>query len=316
MSGPGLVGITGVTGFIGSHLLKLAAAGGAPVRALRRATSHPGPVEGLPAEWVVGDMRRADTWDRFLPGCETVIHLAAAGVTKIDDVFDAVHVNLPALAHLLEAAARHGVRRLVLAGTCMEYGATGDRIGGRGLREDDPLAPLNAYGASKAAATKIVGVLGRDLGLEVFLLRPFYAYGPGDPANRLIPSVVRMALSGAPIRTTGGRQVRDFVHIDDVARAFLLAARVPWPGGADDRDVRVVNVGTGEGTSLSDLVLRLAALCGRRAAEVELGAVPHRRREMWRLVADCRAAGELLGWKAEIGLEEGLEDLVRRARGG
>lgn len=310
-----LVGITGVTGFIGGHLVRQALAAGLRVRALRRASSDTGRLEGLGIEWTDGDIRELPTWERFLPGLDAVIHLAASGVTKIDDAFDAVHVNLPSIAHLFRCAAEAGVARIVLAGTCMEYGSTGERNPWQGLREDDPLAPTNAYAAAKAAASMIVAALARDLEREVFLLRPFYAYGPGDPAQRLVPAVIRMAAGGGKIRTTDGRQVRDFVHVDDVARAFLLAARARWPGGKGDHRLRIVNVGTGQATPLWKVIERIAVLCGRDPAEVELGAVPHRPHEMWRLVADVAMAEELLGWRARIPLEEGLAATVADAVG-
>jgi nucleoside-diphosphate-sugar epimerase len=160
-----------------------------------------------------------------------------------------------------------------------------------------------------------VAALARDLALEVFLLRPFYAYGPGDPANRLVPAVIRMASGGGPIRTTDGRQVRDFVHVEDVARAFLLAARARWPGGTGDHRMRVVNVGTGRPTPLWKVIERIAVLCRRDPGEIQLGAIPHRANEMWRLVADTALAEEVLGWRPRIGLEEGLAATVAHALG-
>jgi nucleoside-diphosphate-sugar epimerase len=122
-----------------------------------------------------------------------------------------------------------------------------------------------------------------------------------------------MASSGAPIRTTDGRQVRDFVHVDDVARAFLLAARARWPGGTGDHQLRAVNVGTGRATPLWKVVERIAVLCGREPSEIQLGAIPHRGNEMWRLVADPTMAEELLGWRPHVSLEEGLAATVRDA---
>jgi len=307
--------VTGATGFIGTHVLRKAVAAGYQVRALCRENSNRRRVEHLPVEWIVGDIATTASWDELLDGADSLVHLAAAGVANLNDAFDAVRTNLPSHLLLFQAAARHGVRRLVLAGSCFEYGRTGDRIGLRGLREDDPLDPMNAYAAAKAAATLLAGPLTRDLGLECFILRPFHTYGEGELATRLIPAVIHACQAGQPVRTTDGRQVRDLVHVGDVAEAFLRAIQADWSQASQEPGTCVINVGTGRGTSIRAAVECLARLCGRDPAEVEFGAIPHRPHEMWRLVADVSAALRVLGWQPTANLESGLAEVVHDLQG-
>ncbi|OIQ90379.1 UDP-glucose 4-epimerase [mine drainage metagenome] len=311
-----VIAVTGGTGFIGRRVVHQLLARGHRVRALRRPTSRVELLQEPPQEWVSGDAETPEIWERLLSGVDALVHLAAAGVANIGDVFDAVHINFPMHAHLLAAASKHGVRRVVLAGSCFEYGRTGESVGDRGLREDDRLDPVNVYGAVKAAITLITGPLSRDLGLETFLMRPFHVYGPGELGSRLVPSVISAALSGRRITSTDGRQIRDFIHIDDVADGFARAVEARWPAAVGQSGVSMINLASGVGTSVADMVRLITQTCGRAETEIEFGAVKHRQNEMWRLVGDWTAARDLLGWKPTITLPKGIEALVisERAR--
>lgn len=307
-----ILAITGGSGFIGSHVVTMALSGGHTVRALYRKPTPPSFPANPRLVWIRGDIASAKSWDELLAGCDALIHLGASGVANLNDAFDAVHTNLPAHAYLLQAAARHGVQRLVVAGSCFEYGRVGERIGNRGLLESDPLDPVNAYAAAKAAATLLLRPLTRDLGLQCFILRPFHIYGSGEMPSRLIPSVIRAALSGSPIRTTDGRQIRDLVHVDDVAEAFLRATTVKW--AQTEPGTCVLNLSSGLQTPLRSVIELLVRGCGRDPSLIEFGAVAHRPHEMWRLVGDPGAAARVLDWRCTVTLREGLEKLIHDTR--
>jgi nucleoside-diphosphate-sugar epimerase len=306
-----IIALSGGSGFIGSRVIELAARDGHTIRALYRKPNPPLCLTGK-ITWIRGDMTSFNVWDELLAGSDAIIHLAASGVANLNNAFDAVHTNLPALAHLLRSAARHGVKRLVTAGSCFEYGRTGEVIGQRGLVETDPLDPVNSYAATKAAATLLMRPLARDLGLQCFILRPFHTYGPKENPARLIPSVIRASLTGHPIRTTDGRQIRDLVHVDDVAEAFLRAATVDWvqqePGAC------VLNLCSDRPHQLRAVIESVVRACGRDPALVEFGAVVHRPHEMWRLVGDSSAAARFLDWRIKIDLQEGLSRMIKVMR--
>jgi len=308
-----IIAVTGGSGFIGSHVVSMALRDGQTVRALYRKVTPPNFPVNPRLIWIRGDIASATAWDELLTGCDALIHLGASGVANLNDAFDAVHTNLPAHAYLLQAAARHEVRRLVLAGSCFEYGRTGERIGERGLLESDPLDPVNAYAAAKAAATLLCGPLARDMGLQCFILRPFHIYGPGEMPTRLIPSVIRAALSGNQIRTTDGLQIRDLVHVDDVAEAFLRSTTVGW--AQPELGTCILNLSSGRPTPLRSVIELLVRTCGRDPALIEFGAVDHRPHEMWRLVGDASAAASVLGWRSTINLEVGLARVASDFRG-
>jgi nucleoside-diphosphate-sugar epimerase len=308
------IAITGGTGFIGAHVLRLALERGHVIKALHRRHSILKTPNSSQLEWICGDLVSDDTWNRLLLGCDTLIHLGAAGVANVNDAFDAVHTNLPGLAHMMKSAARYNVKRLVLAGSCFEYGDTGEKIGERGLREDDHLCPINVYGAAKAAATLLAGPLSRDLGLECFVLRPFHTYGEGEISTRIIPSVIEAALAGRPIQTTDGRQLRDFVHVKDVAAGFIQAAEVSWGAVGNQTAMKILNLGTGSPTTLRDMIERLLLFCGRDVGCADFGARQHRPNEMWRLVSDSSEAERSIGWKPLISLGVGLPNMVSMLR--
>jgi len=304
------IALTGATGFIGRAILPRLTDAGLNVRALAHRPEAVPP--GSPAEWQVGDIRDEIVWDRLLLGVDVVIHCASAGISNLRAVDENVQTNLPAFTGLMQGAKRHGVRRVVLAGSSFEYGRTGDAVGGRALCETDALDPTSVHAATKAAIALLAGPLSDELQVETVLLRPFHVYGPGEPAGRLIPCVIAAAVGGGPVRTTDGRQVRDLIHLDDVAAAFVAAATAPRLR-TDESYLSVFNVATGVPTPLADVIHHIGSLCRVTGDRLQMGAVPHRAREMWRLVADVSRARTVLGWTPRVAWRDGLADLVGRA---
>ncbi len=299
--------LTGATGFIGRAVLAQLVELAMPVRALaHRAASVR---TDVPVEWHVGDIRDHEMWNRLLSGAGSIIHLASAGVADLGAVTENVETNLLAFAAMMRAARKHHLRRVILAGSCFEYGRSGETIVDRGLRETDPLGPTNVYAATKASVTLLAGPLSDDLKLETVVLRPFHVYGVDEPACRLIPAVLSMARAGGDVCTTAGEQIRDLVHLTDVARAFVAAILAPSVRDSDAY-LSIFNIGTGVATSLADVIRRLASLCELKPERIRLGVVPYRPREMWRLVADPTRARLLLDWTPRVTLDEGLRALI------
>ena len=163
--------LTGGTGFIGSHFLKAALEAGHQVLALRREYSQPRLSLSLQPIWLQGSL--SDDWSSALKGCDVLVHLAAAGVNpEFSDWQELFSVNVSQSLNLWLQAQEAGVRRLVICGSCSEYGRSGEQY--EFIPVTAPLQPTNAYGASKASASLAAIGLATQMNLEVVLLRPFH----------------------------------------------------------------------------------------------------------------------------------------------
>ena len=134
---------------------------------------------------------------------------------------------------LLRAFADAGGRRAVIAGTSAEYDWTPRSE--RFHEERTPLRPATLYGAAKHALHTVAARYAEQAGFELAWGRIFFVYGPGEPDGRLVPSVGRGLLAGEPVPTTRGDQVRDFMHVEDVAAAFAALAEAERHGRGEHR---------------------------------------------------------------------------------
>ena len=289
--------VTGGAGFIGSHVVEALLARGEDVHVLDNLSS--GRRENLPpgAVLVEGDIRDAAAvdglFDRVRP--EACAHLAAQADVRVSverPDYDC-EVNVLGTVRILEAARRHGAR--------VVFSSTGGAIYGecdRPAKEDSARRPLAPYGASKLAAEEYLETYRRLHGGSHVSLRFGNVYGPRqDPhgeAGVVAIFLGLLAQGGTPRIFGDGRQTRDYVYVGDVARATLAALR--HSGG-------VFNVGTGRETS----VLELYDTCRRVAGvDVEPSFEPPRTGELQRSFLDPALAEQELGFRAEVGLDDGL----------
>jgi nucleoside-diphosphate-sugar epimerase len=208
---------------------------------------------------------------------------------------------LQASMDLLVEFAAVGGQRVVSAGTCAEYSWEGDGI----CREDaTPLQPASLYGTSKDALRRMQESLARQLGISAAWGRIFFPYGPGEPSARLVPSIIDSILKGEPARCSHGRQVRDFIYVDDVARAFALLLDSSFEGA--------VNIGTGEAVTIAD-VAREAAQAAGSLQLLELGAIPARGGEPEVLVADVERLRRI-GFVSQWTLGAAMAATARQAK--
>ena len=304
--------VTGGGGFLGARAVRLLLARGAVVRTASRAAACPLLADLAGAfEHVAGDLSTPGAAERAVDGVEVVLHFAAGGVAWNPDerCEDLVASNLVATERLLLAAGRAGVRKAVLAGSVAEYGGGAQARDPAPLSRATPVRPMNAYGVTKAAAAWLAALLSDRTGVETTTLRVFSPFGPGEPAERFLPTVLRAALAGRPLPMTPGRQVRDFCFVDDVAAAFL------------DEGLRVRgaatlwNLGTGRGLSLEQAAQQAAQAVGR-PLELQLGALPYRPGEAFHLVADAAdldpALARCLSTSFADGCRRLADDLVAR----
>jgi UDP-glucose 4-epimerase len=300
--------VTGGAGFIGSHVAErlLRDHPAATVRVFDNFST--GAMGNLPfaasagtrLEVVRGDVRDLAAVERVVRGAAVIFHQAAMRSVprSVADPLGANENNVTGTLHVLEAAKRAGVRRVVYASSSSVYGDRPELP----KREDQPPAPISPYAVSKAAGEQYAAVWTRLYGVETVGLRYFNVFGPRqDPASEyaaVIPRFILWALRGAPLEVHGdGRQSRDFTYIDNVVEANLLAARAPKASG------EAFNVGCGDRVSLLDIIARLEKLLGRalerRHTPSRAGDVPH-------TLADVGKAGRLLGYAPAVTFDEGL----------
>ena len=270
--------VTGATGFIGSHFLNAALAGGHEVLALRRsAASQPRvPLASQPT-WL--DKGMADVTASDLAGCDALVHLAAHSANvPYDTLENCLHWNVIVPLGLFRAAADAGVQRFIVAGSCFEYGRSGERY--EFIPPDATLEPTQTYPASKAAASVAFYQLACELGLQLSIHRIFQVFGEGEAETRLWPSIRRAALAGEDLEMTPAEQVRDFVSVEEVARQFLEAcSREGIVAGVPV----IENLGTGRPQTLREFAEDWWSRWGA-TGELKFGAKPYRQGEVMRYV--------------------------------
>ncbi|HWW24811.1 MAG TPA: NAD-dependent epimerase/dehydratase family protein [Caulobacter sp.] len=303
--------VTGGAGFIGSrtvdHLLMAGAGEIVVVDDMVR-----GRRENLALSLASGRVRlvQGDICDRALmndlvSGSDTVFHLAALRITQCAaEPRRAIEVMVNATYDLLEACVAAKVRKVVMASSASIYGMASSFP----TREDhNPYANRTLYGAAKTFAEGLLRTFNDMHGLDYVALRYFNAYGPrmdvhGRYTEVLIRWMERIDAGLPPIVFGAGDQTMDMVHVDDIARANLLAARAP----ASDL---VLNIGSGEETSLA----RLAELTAKAMGGKGLMLVHERERAVNpvpKRLADISLAMEWIGYAPKVSLEDGLRGLV------
>jgi len=302
--------VTGGAGFIGSHLVERLLADGARVRVLDNFTT--GARSNLPfakafgrrLEVVRGDIRQRGVVERATRGVRVVFHQAAMRSVprSVKDPLGANANNVTGTLHVLEAARRARVARVVYASSSSVYGDRPDLP----KREDQPPAPISPYAVSKAAGEQYAAVWTRLFGVETVGLRYFNVFGPRqDPKSEyaaVIPRFILWGLRGKPLEVHGdGAQSRDFTYIDNVVEANLLAARAASVGG------EVFNVGCGERVSLLEIIAKLETILGRRLTREHR---PLRQGDVQHTLADVSKAKRLLGYSPLVPFDEGLQRTV------
>jgi nucleoside-diphosphate-sugar epimerase len=194
---------------------------------------------------------------------------------------------------LTQAFYAHGGRRAVGAGTCAEYTWADAPCN----EETTPTQPATIYGRCKLAMALALAAAAGASAASSAWARLFFPYGPREPAGRLIPSVICGMLKGEPVACTHGRQVRDFIYVDDVASALVTLLLADAQG--------VYNVGSGAGLSLREVIGEIAAQIGRPEL-VRFGARAAPEADPAVVVADAGKLSRHTGWRPAVGIAEGI----------
>jgi UDP-glucose 4-epimerase len=298
--------VTGGAGFLGAHLCNRLARDGHTVHAIDDLSAGD-PSRLNPAViFTRGDVADIPKLWSLLQGVDCVHHLAARVSVPQSILYprDYNTVNVGGTVALMEAVRDAGVRRVVLTSSGAVYG----RQEQQPVREDVPPNPDSPYAVSKLSAEYYVRTIGALWKIETVMLRIFNAYGPGQalPASHppVVPQSLKQALGGGSLVIFGdGTQTRDFVYVDDVVDALVAAST------ATHVDREVINIGSGQETSLNDLVKRVEHAVGRQVSPLYNTSVSG---GVQRLFADIGKAQRLLGFKPRISFDEGLRLTLQR----
>lgn len=235
-----------------------------------------------------------------LPAADAIIHLAGiVGVTPFDkDPLTSWQANLMSSLHILEHARRSGCQQLLLASSYV-YGPPQYLP----IDEAHPVAPTHAYQLSKYLTEQLAGQYARDHGFQLNILRLFNVYGPDQDACMLIPSLIAQ-LYNPQIRLRDPHPRRDYVHVRDVAAAFIAALRTK-----SEQPVNVYNIGSGYSLSVAELVETLLSRLSAADRPELLWGNERRPSDVDEVVADISKAQRELGWSPHIRLEEGFDEL-------
>lgn len=303
--------VTGGAGFIGSHIAAALRGQGERVRIFDNFST--GKLENIQAvgpdvEIVRADLRDIDALRGAMAGVTVVFHQAAlASVPRsVADPTTALDVNVVGTHHVLLAARDAGLRRMIMASSCAVYGDKPHLPSSEGA----PVDPISPYAAHKLADECLCAAFSHTYGLETVALRYFNVYGPRqDPTSEyaaVIPKFLHAMLAGErPIVFGDGNQTRDFVYVDDVVKANLLAATSQVAAG------HVMNVGTGVRTSLNDLLHTAGQLLG---VDPTADYRDSRAGDVHDSVAEIALARRILGYEPRVPFRDGLARFIATLR--
>lgn len=293
--------ITGASGFVGSHVARLLVAEGCEVYALVRESSNRWRIRDiLPSMYLrQSDLVAFENVNTYLQEIkpELCIHLAWYAVPgkylNSQENLDSIQASINLLSQLAEL----GCKRFVGIGTCFEYDLS---LGY--LSESSLTKPITLYAATKVALSTILQQFAQITEMEVAWIRLFYQYGPMEDERRLIPGIISSLLRDEVVKTTKGEQIRDFLHIEDVASAIWAVAKSNVSG--------VVNVGSGQPVTVGQIALELGNLLGKPDL-IHLGALPYRPNDPMFICANNELLRKKTDWTPKYNLTTGLKNTIK-----
>lgn len=296
--------VTGGAGFIGSHLVETLTAAGCQVAVMDNLSSgNLANLNHLDGKYTFyhEDIRDPKALLAAAEKCDVIFHLAAivSVPLTIDDPVEAAAVNDMGSLLVFETARQQKVKRVVFSSSCAIYGDD-PRLP---KREDMPPKPMSPYAVQKLAAEYYARVFYDLYGIETVVLRYFNVYGPrqdpSSPYSGVISIFMSKALQNqAAVIYGDGNQSRDFIYVQDVVKANLLAAT------AQDACGRVLNIGSGRAFRINDLWRTICTISGRRLDPLYAHKRPGDINES---LAGIERARALLDFDCEVPLETGLE---------
>jgi nucleoside-diphosphate-sugar epimerase len=289
--------VTGASGFIGRHTIETLVSRGFEVHAVTSKSASVSISEDC--HWHVADLVDVSTIRPLVKSIKPshLLHLAWYAVpgkywTALDN-FLWVQASL----ELLRQFREQGGERVVMAGTCAEY----DWNYGYCSELVTPRHPDSPYGVCKNALQEMLAAYSNATGLSSAWGRIFFLYGSHEYPSRIVPSVIRSLLAGEKALCSHGNQIRDFLHVQDVADAFVAILESPMNGA--------VNIGSGKPIQLKEVIHKIAEKLGRFDL-IELGAIIVSDKDPKLLAADVTRLFQEVDWIPKYDLDVGLETTI------
>ena len=296
--------VTGGSGFIASHLVRRLVHGGAEVAILTKYNS------------IIDNIRLVDIWDKirvieadirnidslrqiadYQP--EVIYHFAA--YNHVGDSFvhvsEALDVNVRGTANVIDAY--DGYERFIYISTSESYGDQPEVPFNEKMRPQ----PVSPYSVGKYGGELYCRMKMENMNKPIVLLRPFNAFGPYQSPRAIISEIINDCLLGKTIRSTEGKQTRDFNYIENLVDGFILA------GESEKAIGELINIGSGREITIKDLILMIHKETNS-SSELKIGDLNYRPTEIWRMVAANNRAKEVLGWEPKISFEDGLKKTI------
>jgi nucleoside-diphosphate-sugar epimerase len=291
--------ITGASGFVGSHVTRLLLSKGYEVHAICRKSSNLWRIQDTLSSlniihYDLQSIALKNVLQEIQP--ESCIHLAwyaepGKYLHSLENL-NSLHASLD----LLLVLAQVGCKRFVGIGTCFEYNLN---LGY--LSESSATEPQHIYAATKVALSTVLKEIGSITGMSTAWLRLFYQYGPMEDERRLVANVITALLQGSIVQTTEGKQVRDFLHIEDVASAILAVTQSDLQG--------VINIGSGQPVTVRELGCKIGELL-ERPHLIEWGALPYRANDPMFVCANNSLLLTKTNWTQTYDLTGGLQHTI------
>lgn len=293
--------VTGGAGFIGSHVTRLLLDANHQVVILDNLLhGHKDQIDKR-AKLVIGDIRDPQKTKESLKNIDAVIHMAGLIIVP-DSVRDPIKYcdnNVLGTISLLESMKETGCKKIIFSSSACVYG-TPQKLP---ITEDAQVHPDNPYGAGKASIEAFLQAFHANFNFDVTILRYFNPYGPGEmhePETHAIPNFIKAALAKKPIPLYWkGEQVRDFIYIEDLARAHIDVLAL--------LGFNIFNIGTEKGIKVKDVVCKIFKIVGYEVPVKDLGKRPG---DVAANYASSARLQKAVGWKAKVNLAEGLQKTI------
>jgi nucleoside-diphosphate-sugar epimerase len=279
--------LTGATGFLGSRVLAFLS--GHELLCLSRRSGRRPTLRGVRS--ISGDLADPTTWQtelqQFAPDC--CIHLAWTDLPNYS--FSACRANLDSSMRLVETVVTSGATRIIVAGTCWEYGNASGAV-----KENQPIGDCGVFASTKHALRLMLESFAREAQIEARWVRIFFAYGPHQRISALIPQCHLAYLRGTQPAIRNPEAVQDFVYVDDVARGIVAIAEADAGSG-------IFNLGSGAPTSVAYVVNQVAD----HFRVPRPFMLPQSQSGFW---ADTSKVSAATGWRPQTSIESGIMETL------
>jgi nucleoside-diphosphate-sugar epimerase len=288
--------VTGASGFVGSFLIPKMIESGHQVLSISRTSIAA--VSLSDKNYQICSLNETNLIEDFSP--QIVVNLAtfSSSTDDIESQKNIIDSNIIFLSNLLHVIKNLKIELFINTGTFAEY-----------FSNDGEFDPAYFYSATKTAGRFIIKYFSKSYSFKTVNVIPYSIYGPNDKRKKLIHTLLDSLDSELAVKTTEGKQILDFVYIDDVINAYLAIINK-----ADLlEDEMVFKIGTGKGVTIRELVSEIEIITGKKA-NIFWGAIPYRKRDIMIAVADITNAKKNLDWEPMFNLNDGLNKMLRTDR--